>query len=629
MAKVYVSSTVADLKQERQAVMDWLVEAGHQPVPSYRPDSETVRDSCLDDVDTCDLYVLILGHRYGAQPADCNPEGLSITQLEFRRAGQSGIPRIALLRTSIPDVSVSDMEDPQRLPRVLAFREEVGRAVRTALFGDRGGLIQALSTGVQAELTKRSPAAVSAGRALRLAPRPPLLAGREDLLADLDARLGGGDSRAPRVVVLYGLGGAGKTSVALEYAHRHQAEAGIVWQLAAEDPAVLAAGFTELAAQLGSRGGEGGDPVAWVHTTLAAYPAGWLLVFDNAPDRALVERFLPPAGDGRVLITTRNALWPPGQAVEVPVLDIQVAAGFLAARTGDADHQAAAGLAEAVGGLPLALEQAAAYIQATGDGLAGYLASFQQRRADLLARGELAGYPRTVATTWALAFGQLEESAPGAAGLLRLLAFCAPEAVPLGLLLQPRPGLTGQIPAEVIPVLAPLLEDALAVKDAVAALRRYSLARPAGNGAVLVHRLVQGVTADQLSEPLAQVWRRAAAAVIEAAIPDDPRRPGTWPVFAALLPHAQAALTPDQAGMQRFASYLGDSGSYAAARDLQRTILDERERSLGPEHPDTLGAAPISPTGLVMRGMRPGPGTSSPRCYPSRNGSSALSTEKP
>ena len=105
MAKVYVSSTISDLKRERRAVMDWLVAARHQAVHSYRPDSDTVRDSCLDDVATCDLYVLIVGHRYGFQPADGNPEGLSITHLEFRRAGQSGIPRIALLRTSIPDVA--------------------------------------------------------------------------------------------------------------------------------------------------------------------------------------------------------------------------------------------------------------------------------------------------------------------------------------------------------------------------------------------------------------------------------------------------------------------------------------------------------------------------------------------
>ena len=87
MARVYVSSTVADLRQERPAVFDWLRLARHQAVDSYLPDSDTVRDSCLDDVAACDLYVLIVGHRYGFQPPEDNPEGLSITQLEFRRAG--------------------------------------------------------------------------------------------------------------------------------------------------------------------------------------------------------------------------------------------------------------------------------------------------------------------------------------------------------------------------------------------------------------------------------------------------------------------------------------------------------------------------------------------------------------
>ena len=112
MARVYVSSTIADLKRERLAVLDWLRLARHQAVDSYLPSSETVRDSCLDDVGECDLYVLILGHRYGSRPTGDDPEGLSITHLEFRRAGECGVPRVALLRTSIPDVSLSDMADP-------------------------------------------------------------------------------------------------------------------------------------------------------------------------------------------------------------------------------------------------------------------------------------------------------------------------------------------------------------------------------------------------------------------------------------------------------------------------------------------------------------------------------------
>src|SRR5215831_5175935 len=152
MAKVYVSSTIADLESERQAVIDWLVAAQHQVMHSYRPSSETVRDGCLADVDACDLYVLILGHRYGFQPSDDNPKQLSITQLEFRRAGQCGIPRVALLRISVPNIRLSDMEDPERAALVLAFRAEVAREVKAAEFGDLRGLVQELSTGVQGEL---------------------------------------------------------------------------------------------------------------------------------------------------------------------------------------------------------------------------------------------------------------------------------------------------------------------------------------------------------------------------------------------------------------------------------------------------------------------------------------------
>jgi hypothetical protein len=180
------------------------------------------------------------------------------------------------------------------------------------------------------------------GKPVRLADPPSLLAGREDLLADLHTRLTGGDGPVPRTVALCGFGGAGKTSVALAYAHRHLAEVGVAWQLAAETPTALADGFGQLAAQLGARDvADTRDPVASVHGVFAAFPGEWLLIFDNAPDRASVEEFLPPAGPGRVLITSQSALWSRGQALEVQVLDIGVAAGFLADRTGDPDRQAA------------------------------------------------------------------------------------------------------------------------------------------------------------------------------------------------------------------------------------------------------------------------------------------------
>jgi hypothetical protein len=428
----------------------------------------------------------------------------------------------------------------------------------------------------------------TAGQPVRLAPRPAVLAGREELLTNLDALLAGGEGPGPRTVTLSGLGGAGKTSVAVEYAYRHLAGAGVVWQFLAEDPAVLVAGFGELAAQLGARGvGDTRGPVASVHAVLARLAAGWLLIFDNAVDLASVAEYLPPAGPGRVLITSRNPNWP-GQTLDVPVLETDVAAGFLVSRTGDVDRGAAAELAGELGGLPLALEQAAAYTVATGGSLAPYLAGFRRRRRELLARGAPAGYSGTVATAWTLAFTEVEQSNPEAVGLLRLMAFCAPEAVPLARLLEPRPGITERLSPEVAPVLAPLLNDELAVKDAVAALRRFSLVRPAGEGAVSVHRLVQAVTADQMPRQLAEAWRQAAVAVIEGALPSDPPQPSTWPVFAALLPHAQMALAADSDGMTRIASYLGWSGSYLAAREFSRELVEARARLLGPEHPDTL-----------------------------------------
>ena len=433
------------------------------------------------------------------------------------------------------------------------------------------------------KLPDRGSPAVS--QPVRVPPRPGFLVGREDLLADLHARLAGGRrGGGPRVVALCGLGGAGKTSVATEYAHRHLTELGLVWQVPAGDQAAMAAGFGELAALLGARDlAAGGNPAAAVHAVLAGRPGGWLLIFDSAPDAAAVAKVLPPAGNGQVIITSQNPHWPGDQAVGVPVLDEEVAAGFMMDRTGDRNEGAARQLAGELGGLPLALEQAAAYMLAVGRDIAAYLPLYQERRAELLARGDPAGYDKRVTTTWSLAFAQLQERAPAAVSLLRLLACCGPDAIPYRLLLQPPAGLLDWLPEAV-----PLLADPLNVDDAIAALRQYSLInRPAG-GLASVHRLVQVITLAELSASQAADWHRAAALLIAAALPEDPRHPATWPAYAALLPHALAALPLTSAPMMNIASYLGYSGSYAAARDLSQRILDASQQELGAEHPETL-----------------------------------------
>jgi Tetratricopeptide repeat len=427
---------------------------------------------------------------------------------------------------------------------------------------------------------------------VRLAPQPVLLAGREGLLAELAGRLAAGPGQSgPRLAALCGLGGAGKTSVAVEYAHRHLAEVGVCWQFPAEDPAVLEAEFAVLAAQLGARDlMDARDPVASVHGALARAGTGWLLVFDNVTDRASVERFVPPAGNGRVLVTTQSQHWPPGQALDVPVLDTEVAADFLVSRTGDPDRAAARELAEGLGGLPLALEQAAAYMQATGTTTARYLLLFRDRQADLLARGDAAGHPADVAATLGLALSRLEGQAPAAAGLLRLLAFLSPEPAPLDVLLAgpPPAGLPGPDAVGI----GPLLGDPVAAGDAVAALRRYSLVTPTGNGLVLVHRVVQAVVRAQLPVEAAARWEHAAAALVEAAVPADSELPEAWSACAVLLPHARAVLDLTSDGMRRIAQYLGCSGSYPAALDLFGLIAGAHAASYPqrPEHPGNLSA---------------------------------------
>jgi Tetratricopeptide repeat len=162
---------------------------------------------------------------------------------------------------------------------------------------------------------------------------------------------------------------------------------------------------------------------------------------------------------------------------------------------------------------------------------------------------------------------------------------------PLALLLADAQA-TGEFAPEIAATVGPLVGDPVARGDAVAALRRYSLVTLAGDGLVLVHRLVQAITLAQMPGDVGGQWEQAAAALVEAAIPADTALPAAWRVCAVLLPHARAVLDLTSDGMRRIATYLGSSGSYPAARDLCQQIADayRKGKTYGAEHPDTLAA---------------------------------------
>jgi tetratricopeptide (TPR) repeat protein len=433
-------------------------------------------------------------------------------------------------------------------------------------------------------------------------------AGRDDLLGELRGRLHQEGSAVAVVPAqaLYGLGGVGKTQLALEYAHRYQADYDLIWWIVAETPGAIPAGLAALAPRLGlvddpSQVADQEQLVAAVLDVLRRR-GRWLLVFDNVPDRQQLASYLPQ-GDGQVLITSRSPVWGgAAQPVKVDTFTRAESLAFLTHRTGSQDQTTAGALAEELGDLPLALEQAAAYLEQTPMPLPDYLGLFRRRRAELLGRGEPTAYQGTVDTTWQLAIEQVATISPGGAGgvaLLRLCAFLAPEAIPLDLLTDD-PDL---LPEE----LAAAARDELALGDAVAALYRYSLIDRDQAG-LRVHRLVQAVVRNHLAQQERDAGAELAVSLLAEAFPTQLHEPATWPRCAQLLPHVLAAAdhatsnpaTAAAAGnlLNWALEYLSRRAELRAARAAGERALAIFEVAYGPDHPEI--ARTLGNLGIVL-----------------------------
>jgi hypothetical protein len=340
--------------------------------------------------------------------------------------------------------------------------------------------------------------------------RNPNFTGREEMLADLRAALASGQAAA-LTQAIHGLGGVGKTQLAIEYAYRHRADYSLAWWVRAEEPAALAGDYAAMAAALDLPQKDAREQAVIVEAVRRwlEQSTGWLLVFDNAGEPAVIREYLPRSAGGHVIITSRNPAWGTvAKPLGVQVFERPTSVEFLLKRTGQTDQEAAGKLAEALGDLPLALEQAAAYVEATADSLSGYLRMFREQQAELLKRPSPSS-DTTVAATWELSFQQVERRSPPAAALLNLCAFLAPDDIPLDIVQQapklPRP-------------LAKAATDAVQFGDATAALRRFSLVSRSG-ATLSVHRLVQAVTRERMAEDARKRWAAAAARCVNRAFP--------------------------------------------------------------------------------------------------------------
>ncbi|WP_370376240.1 tetratricopeptide repeat protein [Catenulispora sp. GAS73] len=483
------------------------------------------------------------------------------------------------------DVSFGNAQVPQAYgPRLVAPGVQGtaagGKTGWSAVTADRGGISIGSAGPVQVTYQQR----VALGQPVRLDPRIGQVTGRERLLEDLHTRLSG--TQGVGIVALCGLGGVGKTTTALEHAYRYLPHYEIVWFFHAEQATDLLAQFHELAELLEAAGS--GNPVGAVHAALAAHPGRWLLVFDNVKDYAAARSWLPAKGSGHVLVTTQDGHWPREQVLEVFPLDALAAVDFLLDRTMSNDLASAQAIARELGLLPLALAQAAAFVETTGRSLEQYLGLLRTSHNALLARGAPTAHATPVVATWSLALAELEASSPGSLILLRLAVFLAPEDIPFRLLLPEDLMLSDEpLDADVVMQVRSLCAEALALDDAVAGLRRHSLIGPPSE-VFSVHRLVQIVTRDQIVPDEREAWLTVVRALVEAAVPEDPTVRAAWPTCRLLLPHA--ALVADLLGMpmRRLVTSLSESGDYATARAWWQTLAQAHEDVLGPENSETL-----------------------------------------
>lgn len=402
--------------------------------------------------------------------------------------------------------------------------------------------------------------------------------------------------RDPLPQGVHGMGGVGKTAIAIEYAHRYGSDYDLVWWIPADQLPSVRGSLATLAARLGVEAQPAMGIDGLISAVLDALRRGepysrWLLVFDNADQPEEINDLIP-RGPGDVLVTSRNHRW--DAVISTVPMDVflrKESTEFLRKRVSslplteaDADR-----LAAELGDLPLALEQAGAMLSETGMPVDVYLRLLNEQVTEIMGQGKSLDYPWSMTAAWKLSVGALSDRLPQALELLRCCAFFGPEPIPRGVF---RRGVkeTGTPVAEVV-------SNPIMMASAVRELARYALVTLDG-GSVKVHRLIQALIRDDLTQDQRATYRSEAHLILAGSAPDDPDNAQNWSRFEDLLPHVNAESTDLPRSREpavrdlalSMMRYLNQSGDYTSALGLTERFIEQWIKDSGPDSSDVLRA---------------------------------------
>jgi len=614
-----------------QAALDGVARAGMAPVDMryFAARDGRPADYCQRRVSECEVYAAVIGFRYGSLVPG---EAVSYTELEFQAASDVGLPRLVFLLEESAYPAVSGNADRGRADEFRQRLRDSGLVVR--MFRSADGLELEVFHALGELTGDGMPAPARVPRIWNVPSRNADFTGRDELLDRLHGELAGDGKAIVLARALYGLGGVGKTSVALEYAHRFKADYGLIWWIPAEHPQEVSLALGNLASRLGLGTSENAaEAAATALEHLRRDAAGrWLLIFDNAEDPEDLRSFLP-SGSGHIMITSRNQAWTRhALPLEVDVFTEDESVAHLRRHVPDLALADARRIAHALGHLPLAIEQTSAWLAETGMPAGLYLEWLATQGASALELNRPSGYATPVVATWNLSLDRLRRRSPAAVRLMQILAFCAPGLVSMSLLYSDA----------MIEHLLPFdqaLHDRFALGRVIGEISRLSLVKISqGKNSLEAHRLIQAVIRSQMTNDQQRETRHAVHRVLAGARPprgdtDDPANWSTYDTIWAHLGPSSADECDDPQTRQllidwvryqwkigefdsalrlaqrldglwthqlgtddpqtlhlRFhiANVLRAQGRFSEARDLDASVLERQRAILGPDHLHTL-----------------------------------------